>query len=576
MLGAIRRHWDRTYDVLVPLLAVLAYALWAHPLFALFLRDPLTGQKNSRFTFWLCLGTLTGGLLAGRLARWRRAHVVGVVVTILGGLCAVVLSLALVSDPSKGGPGPIGWLVGLVRQHEREIVPAPLVMLISTILLWSQGVRLASAESGPGALGFSVGVIALAGQLCLAFLMPSVPDSDSPGSVQMLHVLSYAIAPMVFLVSLPLAVLFFLFSRLLGEWAATLGQAAIVVGMVFLAAVLPVGASPESLIGPIFLFLACGLAALALGRVSRALHEQERITGVRSHVDGYWLLIALSIIIVILLAGLLVGQAIAPGTIARGLNWLWPLWALGIRAFLSVVLALAYLFFGLIEALPIDIPDRLLALFTRFVQWLSQLLALVSGEDRTGHAPKISPVLYDISRVFIIIVIISIIVVIVLLALRQRRKGTTRAGGVLEIRSSILSWSLIRSQLRNLFRRRRKAQQPPLFLALDLPDDPRQIVRRIYQTVLARAMDLGAPRPKGQTPDTYLGTLLRLCPGERESLETLTLVYEIARYGSVLPTRDQLRATQEAFLRIELALQSAAPEGVSRDVAIPSPDKQGG
>jgi hypothetical protein len=575
MLGAIRRHWDWMYDVLVPLLAVFTYALWAHPLFALFLRDPLTGQKDPHFTFWLCLGTLVGGLLAGRLARWRRAHVVGVIVAILGGLGAVVLSLALVSDPRAGGPGPIGWLVGLVRQHEREIVPAPLVMLISAILLWSQGVRLASADSGPGTLGFSVGVIALAGQLCLAFLLPSASASDSAGSVQMLHVLSYAIAPMVFLVSLPLAVLFSLFSRLLGEWAVTLSQAAIVVGMVFLATVLPVGASPESLIGPVFLFLACGLAALALERVSRALHEQKRITGTRPHVDSYWLLIALSIIAVILLTGLLVGQAIAPGAIARGLNWLWPLWAFGIRAFLFVVLVLAYLFFGLIEALPIDIPDRLSTLFTRFVQWLSQLLALVSGGDRAEQAQKISPVLYDVSRVFIVIIIISIIVIVVLLALKQRRRGTTRAGGVLEIRSSILSWGLIRSQLRNLFRRRRKAQRPPLFLVLDLPDDPRQIVRRFYQAVLARAMDLGAPRPKGQTPDTYLRTLLRLCPGERESLETLTLVYEIARYGSVLPTRDQLRATQEAFLRIEVALQDAALEDAPRDVAIPPMDEQG-
>jgi hypothetical protein len=54
--------------------------------------------------------------------------------------------------------------------------------------------------------------------------------------------------------------------------------------------------------------------------------------------------------------------------------------------------------------------------------------------------------------------------------------------------------------------------------------------------------------------------LLYLCSSESEqvqkAVETLTEVYEIARYGVEPPTADQVQAAQEAFAQIDEALRS--------------------
>ena len=96
------------------------------------------------------------------------------------------------------------------------------------------------------------------------------------------------------------------------------------------------------------------------------------------------------------------------------------------------------------------------------------------------------------------------------------------------------------AQMRNLWAGLRRKDTSP-FLELDAAGNPRQVVRRLYQKVLAQAIELGSPRQKGQTPSTYLNVLSVLCPEERWALETLTSVYLSARYGAASLTDEQMQ-----------------------------------
>jgi hypothetical protein len=73
---------------------------------------------------------------------------------------------------------------------------------------------------------------------------------------------------------------------------------------------------------------------------------------------------------------------------------------------------------------------------------------------------------------------------------------------------------------------------------------------------LANAIRLQVPRKRGETPNAYQNELSYLCPEERTSLETLTRVYVVARYGVEPPTHEQVEAAQEAFGRVDAALRA--------------------
>ena len=127
---------------------------------------------------------------------------------------------------------------------------------------------------------------------------------------------------------------------------------------------------------------------------------------------------------------------------------------------------------------------------------------------------------------------------------------------VLETRETVLSADLLRSQIAGLLGSLRRKRPVPPFLDPGPEGDRRRVIRELYQKILAAAITLEVPRPKGQTPTTYQQSLRYLCPQEQASIEALTLAYIEARYADLPPSMEEVQAAQAAYLRIDSVLQT--------------------
>jgi hypothetical protein len=480
----------------------------------------------------------------------------GAFIVAVGGLVAILICLLLII-PIRGADLE-GWVAELLDWVEAgrpgEVVPLPLLVGVCATLLWWRGVRTAAAEHGETAGSFVAGVTAMVGLLVLAAVLPpatAIGEMD-PGDVS--RDLSSTMAPFLFLLSLPAAVVFAVLSRLFGEHAFTLSQLALVIGLLLLGSILPVGPPRGPLVIWILIFLASGLATLSLLGVLRTLRDQERRIGVRLRVDRYWLMTMLIVVAGVLVLGSLVGRIIAPGTIADGLRWIRPVWTLFLNILLLIIYVFAYLFFSLIEPLLAGIQSRPREVEPRPFQ---SPLDLESLQELQRDPIEIPPIFTQIVQAVLIVGGIALVAWIFYVAVKSRKRDQSPLQEeVLETRDSVLTMDLLRSQIGGILDGLRRRGPPPLFLEPGDPGDPRRVVRELYQQLLARAIDLGSPRRRGQTPAAYQSTLLQFCPEERASLETLTRVYVVARYGTLPPTGDQVQAAQEAYTRIDNALKA--------------------
>jgi len=549
MLGVTFRRWNWIDNGVIPLAAIVMTATWGYPLFSSFMRDPSTGIRNPGFSFWLCIGLLVGGYLAGRLAS---DNAMGIVIVVIGGLAAIVISL-LLTVPAAGEPIDV-WFIQLFHFVERgretgEILPVPLVIIILTTVLWARGVRLASVRQSGAVSAFIVGLFAMTGLLLVSELLPPGIGSGAPSGI--MGTLASGLAPL-FLVSIPAAIVFTVLAPALGEWATIAGEISMVAGLLFLNLIMPFGPPAGQMMGSLLLFLASGLATLALISVSTTLQEQQRLTGIHLRVDRYWVVIMLAVVGVILVGGLLIGQILAPRTVLSVLSLLLPIWRFVREVLLYIILVFAYLFFSLIEPLLADLQQRP-------ARELPALLSPVrpeSMEELAQETAEVPPIFGVILQVILALGALGVIALLFYLAARSREGRGPELDEVQETRETVLSAGLLREQLRGLWDALRRRRRPPLFVDLGLADDPRRAVRQMYQRVLALAMDRDRPRQRQQTPRTYSPTLASLCPEERASVEELTRVYAVARYGTAPPTDAELGTAQEAFERIQSALRT--------------------
>ncbi len=549
MLGITFRRWNWIDNGVIPLAAIMMTASWGYPLFSSFMRNPATGIRNPGFSFWLCIGLLVGGYLVGRLAS---GNTMGIVIVIIGGLAAIVISL-LLTVPSQGEPIDV-WFLGLFQFVERgretgEILPVPLVIIILTTVLWARGVRLASVRQSGAVSAFVVGLVAMTGLLLVAELLP--PDVGARAPSGFLGTLASGLAPL-FLISVPAAIVFTVLAPALGEWATAAGEISMVAGLLFLNLIMPFGPPTGQMVGWLMLFLASGLATLALISVSTTLQEQQRLTGIHLRVDRYWVMIMLVVVAAILIGGLLVGQVLAPRTVLRILALLLPLWRFVRQILLYIILVFAYLFFSLIEPLLADLQQRP-------ARELPALLSPVqpeSMEELVEEAAEVPPFFGILLQVILVLGALGVIALLFYLAARSREGRMRDTDEVLETRESILSADLLQEQLRGLWDALRRRRRQSLFVDLGPVDNPRMVVRQMYQRVLALAMDRDRPRQKQQTPETYSPTLASLCPEEQGSVEELTHVYAVARYGTAPPTDAEVQIAEAAFERIRSALRS--------------------
>lgn len=76
-------------------------------------------------------------------------------------------------------------------------------------------------------------------------------------------------------------------------------------------------------------------------------------------------------------------------------------------------------------------------------------------------------------------------------------------------------------------------------------------IRQIYRRLLRWTAAGGYPRQVSQTPYEYLYTLGGLLPEAREDLDFVTEQYVSARYGSLLPTEDELHRLGQSWHKIK-------------------------
>jgi hypothetical protein len=295
-------------------------------------------------------------------------------------------------------------------------------------------------------------------------------------------------------------------------------------------------------------FFATGLACLALVSVENARRWQAQGSNAWPSLNRYWLGTVLSVIGSILLAGLLVGALLSPEVFTRLnslMGWLANAVTIAIVVFMgTIVFFVAWLVTPLLQQMagvlgnnpfqfprfpaPQELGPQTLAFFERY------------------------PALNVARQGLSLLLLFLVIGLVFWWAVRRFGRLANRGGD--EIRDSIATPELLLSQLRSLFRRRgRAAAGGPPYLALSGPrDDPRLIVRRAYQAMLAWAQTFSLPpRQAGETPAAYAATLAAALPEGREAFETLARVYALARYAADSPSLDQARRAQAALAQLQ-------------------------
>lgn len=303
-------------------------------------------------------------------------------------------------------------------------------------------------------------------------------------------------------------------------------------------------------LGRILLFLASAMASFAFFQISNTIREQHRRTGVFWRIDRYWMTIIGGVIIGILLLGLIAAQFISPNHI----DFLRPLWNAILNIFLFILFIFAYLFFGLFE----PFLDQIARQSPRETQTFQSMVQPQNLKDLGRDPVEVPPVLFQIFQALVIVLGIVFVVWILIRALRKS-KSSNEIEGVLEERESILSPGLIKAQVNNLINGLWRKRLAP-FLDLVGEEDTRRIVREMYQQILKRAAAIDLPRKKGQTPRTYQETLLSHSIEERSAWDAITQAYNVARYGVIPPTQEQVQMAREAFVKIEAALKKQEQE----------------
>ena len=303
---------------------------------------------------------------------------------------------------------------------------------------------------------------------------------------------------------------------------------------------------PGALLGPALAFFALGLATLAIASL-RSARRFERERGEPTfRVNRYWLATVGGVIVALLATGLLLAQLISPDLVRRILAFLSPIVSLLAHALYWVLMLVTWVVFIVLSQLA-----RLVHLPTETEREPLQLQDFSKlteqFKDIEAQPVGLSPGLYVALRILAGLLIAGIVVLIFALAFRRFRAYSEE--DVEEVRESILSLDLLKTQIGQLLRRQHKETPPPF--AVVAGDDPRARIRRIYQALLAWAAAAGQTRPPGATPGEYLALLAGHHPERQPLLATITAAYIQARYcPDPLPAElaDEAQRAWEQFL----------------------------
>jgi hypothetical protein len=316
----------------------------------------------------------------------------------------------------------------------------------------------------------------------------------------------------------------------------------------------PLLAPAETLSG-VLAFFATGLGALSLVSVESARRWQGGPAGGSAwpRLNRYWLGTVAGVIGSILLAGLLVAALLSPDLFTR------------LDAALSGVA-------NLLTVLVLILIGAMLVLVAWLMGPLLQRMAQALGENPfqfptfpqiVEQAPQVEAFLdrYPVLNLLRQGLSLGLLLVAVGLVFwwAVRRLNRLRRSDADEERESIATRELLLQQLRSLLRRRPKTGTagPPYLELLGPRDDPRLMVRRTYQAMLAWVVTQSLPpRRAAQTPAAYAATLAAYLPETHAALEALASVYALARYAGQPPSLAEVRVAQAALA----AIQASRPQ----------------
>ena len=530
MPGTAWTRWHWLDDGVLPLAAAVSYVSWAYPAFATYVRDAETGASHPGFTFWLCLGTLLGGTVAGR---WASRMQRGTLIVLGGASAAVLLSVFLIAPADLGPDG--SW-------REAPFLRMAIAVCVCALLLWWRGVRLAHADHHEEtSRTFTVGTVALAGLAIIGHLYGRPETPGRSGTAIWLLLAAAVIAAALVLLTLR----FFA----VADEQKLLSGGEVIFGfcVVLLSATLPSVPSPEELSGPILMFVFSGLVTQALLGLSWVLNNQRGRGGVRLHIDRGWLAVVLVVVVAIVGVGLLVGQVLTPRAVRSALTWLSVLW-------IPLAVVLSFVLFTVAWVAMQAMVFLLSRLAIRFPSLPDPPTEELENLERSLELPDAARQGITVLAVWLVL---ALVVWILVRAARRLRPRVGTSGGAAEHRWTIFSLPLLQEQVRSLLVALR-ARVPSPFVGLGPGRDARRAVRMAYRQILKRAIGLGVPRESGQTPEAYAEALSSRYPEERDPLETLTTAYDAARYGLDPLPPEQVRAAQDASARIDAGLPARA------------------
>lgn len=313
------------------------------------------------------------------------------------------------------------------------------------------------------------------------------------------------------------------------------------------------GITETELWNAMILFLIAGLLVLALLAVAEVFSSERWRGGRMPSLNRYWLMAVGTVVLVILAAGLLLGQLLSPKAVMGMLRLISPvLRVIGLILF-YIGAVLFYILFLLVSPL----INYLLRRMGR--EELPPFLLRRIPEEIEKTEPQIralSPEAQNALRILFLVGLVLVIVVMFVLAWRRRRRAQGQ-GDIIEEREFIWSKELILAQLRDLLRRKRPRPRAAPYLDLSQLGDTRRAIRLLYQRLLDLARSLGHPRPPGTTPLAYQQLLAGLVPTEMGALGEFTTLYILARYAADEPTARQVENAQSAYRRVEGALRGS-------------------
>ena len=314
----------------------------------------------------------------------------------------------------------------------------------------------------------------------------------------------------------------------------------------------------------LLLFAGSGLAGLGVANLGKSGGWRRRARVSQLIPNRGWMVGIAMTICVMLGMALLVGLIIQPEDAAILWSVLGLVWQGVSTVLIWIITIVAYPFFILLEYL-IRLLRSLFGDRSQETQ-RNELADAPTPEPLPEPPERAVEAMPEPFRWVALLVVAAGVFIIFMLFLRQLRSNPEEESD--EVRESVLTASLLQSQLAELWARLRSRfgplpEEPDPFLSLEGESDTRRLIRLIYQRLLEAAHMRNAPRSQGETPRRYGGRLAAQPGFEGGLVQTITDAYDEARYGDEPPSEQTASDAAEAWQQMVSDLTPDEPDEAS-------------